>query len=64
MHAYLVCTLHTLILPQSADSLRVESPTTEKQFTELDAALAEAFGGVFTPSAQGAARLRRTQQSG
>ncbi|GGJ28709.1 GNAT family N-acetyltransferase [Streptomyces brasiliensis] len=64
VHEYLVCTPHTLILPQSADSPRVESPTTDEEFAELDAALAEAFGDVFAPSAQGAARLRRTQQSG
>ncbi|WP_430383227.1 GNAT family N-acetyltransferase [Streptomyces sp. P10-4] len=64
VHAYLVCTPRTLTLPRSADSPHVESPTTEEEFTELDAALAEAFGGLFAPSAQGAARLRRTQQSG
>lgn len=64
VHEYLVCTPHTLLLPQSADSPRVESPAADEEYAELDAALAEAFGGVFTPSAQGAARLRRTQQSG
>lgn len=64
VHEYLVCTPHTLILPQSADSPYVESPTTDGEYAALDAALSEAFGGVFTPSAQGAARLRRTQQSG
>lgn len=52
------------MLPRSTDSPRVESPTTDEEFAELDAALGEAFGGVFPPSAQGAARLRRTQQSG
>ncbi|MER6282328.1 GNAT family N-acetyltransferase [Streptomyces sp900105245] len=64
VHEYLVCTPHTLMLPQSSGSPRVESPTTDEEFAELDAVLAEAFGGAFTPSAQGAARLRRTQQSG
>ncbi|MFJ6997275.1 GNAT family N-acetyltransferase [Streptomyces sp. NPDC003090] len=64
VHEYLVCTPHTLTAPESADSPRVESPATEEEFAELDAALAEAFGGVFAPSPQGAARLRRTQRSG
>ncbi|MEU3822072.1 GNAT family N-acetyltransferase [Streptomyces sp. NPDC030392] len=64
VHEYLVCTPHTLTVPESADSPRVESPATEEEFAELDAALAEAFGGVFAPSPQGAARLRRTQRSG
>ncbi|SNX66609.1 acetyltransferase (GNAT) family protein [Streptomyces sp. TLI_55] len=64
VHEYLVCTPYTLMVPQSADSPHVESPATDEEFAELDAALAEAFGGVFAPSAQGAARLRRTQQSG
>ncbi|MFI7412919.1 GNAT family N-acetyltransferase [Streptomyces sp. NPDC049627] len=64
VHEYLVCTPHTLILPQAADSPRVQIPTTDEDFAALDAALAEAFGGVFAPSAEGAARLRRTQRSG
>ncbi|MFF1420447.1 GNAT family N-acetyltransferase [Streptomyces sp. NPDC058280] len=64
MHEYLVCTPHTLTAPQSADSPRVETPTTDVEYAAVDAALAEAFGGVFPPSAQGAARLRRTQQRG
>ncbi|CAL9357486.1 GNAT family N-acetyltransferase [Streptomyces sp. enrichment culture] len=64
VHEYLVCTPPTLTVPESADSPRVESPATEEEFAELDAALAEAFGGVFAPSPQGAARLRRTQRSG
>ncbi|MFF7446733.1 MULTISPECIES: GNAT family N-acetyltransferase [unclassified Streptomyces] len=63
-HEYLVCTPRTLVLPQSPDSPQVETPTTDKEFAELDAALAEAFGGLFSPSPQGAARLRHTQQSG
>lgn len=64
VHEYLVCTPHTLTVPESVDFPRVESPATEEEFAELDAALAEAFGGVFAPSPQGAARLRRTQRSG
>lgn len=64
VHEYLVCTPHTLALPRSAGSPRVESPTIDEEFAQLDAALAEAFGGAFTSSAQGAARLRRTARSG
>jgi ribosomal protein S18 acetylase RimI-like enzyme len=64
VHEYLVCTPHTLVLPRSADCPYVESPTTDADYAALDAALGEAFGGVFAPSPQGAARLRRTQQSG
>ncbi|KKD07690.1 GNAT family N-acetyltransferase [Streptomyces sp. WM6386] len=64
VHEYLICTPRTLALPRSGVSPHVESPTTDEEFTELDAALAEAFGGVFDPSPQGAVRLRRTQQSG
>jgi predicted GNAT family acetyltransferase len=64
VHEYLVCTPRTLKLPPSVGSVRVEIPTTDEDYAELDAALAEAFGGVFPPSAQGAARLRRTEQSG
>lgn len=64
VHEYLLCTPHTLKRPRSAESPRVESPAGDEDFADLDAALSEAFGGVFTPSAQAAARLRRTQQSG
>ncbi|QIJ60779.1 GNAT family N-acetyltransferase [Streptomyces sp. JB150] len=64
VHTYLVCTADTLALPRSAGSPRVERPTTDAEYAALDAALAEAFGGVFAPSAEGAARLRRTQLSG
>ncbi|MGW7381463.1 GNAT family N-acetyltransferase [Streptomyces sp. NPDC054794] len=64
VHEYLVCTPHTLMLPPSAESPYVENPTTDEEFADLDAALAEAFDGAFAPSAQGAARLRRTQRSG
>jgi ribosomal protein S18 acetylase RimI-like enzyme len=64
VHEYLVCTPRTLSLPQPSDVTRVQTPQTDEEFAALDAALAEAFGGVFPPSAQGAARLRRTQESG
>ncbi|QTE02411.1 GNAT family N-acetyltransferase [Streptomyces cyanogenus] len=63
VHEYLVCTPRTLV-PRSAGSPRVESPATDRDYAELDTALAEAFGGVFAPSAEGAARLRRTQENG
>ncbi|MET9834735.1 GNAT family N-acetyltransferase [Streptomyces sp. NPDC006385] len=64
VHEYLLCTPHTLTIPQPDDALRVETPTTDEEYAALDAALAEAFGGAFVASAQGAARLRRTQQRG
>ncbi|MFB7240941.1 GNAT family N-acetyltransferase [Streptomyces populi] len=64
VHEYLVCTPGTLTPPRSADAPRVETPATDEEYAALDAALAEAFGGVFAPSVQGAARLRRTQQGG
>jgi GNAT superfamily N-acetyltransferase len=59
-----VCTQDTLAVPRSVDVPRVEVPVTDEEYGELDAALAEAFGGVFAPSAQGAARLRRTEEGG
>lgn len=43
---------------------RVEVPGTDEEFRALDAALAEAFGGAFAASAEGAARLRRLQRDG
>ncbi|MEU8695223.1 GNAT family N-acetyltransferase [Streptomyces sp. NPDC048665] len=64
VHEYLVCTPSTLTPAHSADAPRVETPATDEEYAALDAALAEAFGGVFASSAQGAARLRRTQQGG
>ncbi|WP_405575172.1 GNAT family N-acetyltransferase [Streptomyces sp. NBC_01167] len=64
VHEYLLCTPRTLTIPPSADSPLVETPTTDEEYSELDAALAEAFGNVFAPSSQGAERLRRTQQTG
>lgn len=64
VHEYLVCTPHTLIRHPSADAPRAECPATDEEYAQLDAALAEAFGGAFAPSPQGAARLRRTQENG
>ncbi|MFG3010158.1 GNAT family N-acetyltransferase [Streptomyces cinerochromogenes] len=62
VHEYLVCTPDRLTVPRPAPT--VETPATDRDYAELDAALAEAFGGVFAPSAEGAARLRRTQEGG
>ncbi|MBO1336959.1 GNAT family N-acetyltransferase [Streptomyces sp. VRA16 Mangrove soil] len=61
-HTYLVCTPDTLAVPPSGPA--VEAPVTDDDYTELDAALAEAFSGEFASSPQGAARLRRTAESG
>jgi ribosomal protein S18 acetylase RimI-like enzyme len=54
--------------PQSDDAPRyiaqiVETPATDEDYASLDAALSEAFGGQFAPSAHGAARLRRVQEN-
>ncbi|MEV5143524.1 GNAT family N-acetyltransferase [Streptomyces sp. NPDC052727] len=62
VHEYLVCTPDRLTVPRPAPT--VETPATDQEYAELDAALAEAFGGVFASSAEGAARLRRTQEGG
>ncbi|WP_330461427.1 GNAT family N-acetyltransferase [Streptomyces sp. NBC_00820] len=43
---------------------RVETPFGDDEFRAVDAALSEAFDGEFPPSAEGAARLRRTQENG
>ncbi|GGK69448.1 hypothetical protein Sme01_14930 [Sphaerisporangium melleum] len=43
---------------------RVESPATDADYEAIDAALAEAFGGMFASSPEGAARLRRTEDDG
>ncbi|MFJ8086561.1 GNAT family N-acetyltransferase [Streptomyces sp. NPDC096205] len=64
VHEYLLCTPRTLTVPQPGDALRVETPATDEEYAALDAALAEAFGSDFPASAEGAARLRRTQQQG
>jgi predicted GNAT family acetyltransferase len=39
-------------------------PRTDEELAALDAALSEAFAGEFAPSAEGVARLRRTQDNG
>lgn len=64
VHEYLVCTPDTLTAPHSADAPHVETPTTDEEYAALDAALSEAFGGAFASSAEGSARLRRSQQNG
>ncbi|WP_035841073.1 GNAT family N-acetyltransferase [Kitasatospora azatica] len=61
VHEYLVCTPQTLTTPQFTG---VETPCSERDYSSIDAALAEAFAGEFTSSPEGAARLRRTQESG
>jgi ribosomal protein S18 acetylase RimI-like enzyme len=68
VHEYLVCTPATLVVPGagpgSADPVGVAVPATDADYTALDAALAEAFGGQWAPSPEGAARLRRTEEGG
>lgn len=64
VHEYLVCTPSGLVVPPAAHAPGVETPASDEEYAALDAALAEAFGGVFAPSAEGAARLRRTEQGG
>ncbi|WP_420033602.1 GNAT family N-acetyltransferase [Streptomyces sp. cg28] len=61
-HTYLVCTPDTLAVPEAGPA--VEAPTTDADYLSLDAALAEAFGGEFPQSDEGAARLRRTAETG
>nr|WP_055502363.1 GNAT family N-acetyltransferase [Nonomuraea pusilla] len=63
VHEYLVCDAGTLARPASS-GLLVETPSTDDDYTAIDAALAEAFGGVFASSPEGAARLRRVQEGG
>lgn len=65
-HDYLVCTPDNLTPPPSAWPGGPEpvAPATDAEYTALDAALAEAFGGEFPPSAEGAARLRGTAEGG
>ncbi|WP_244184083.1 GNAT family N-acetyltransferase [Streptomyces cellostaticus] len=62
VHEYLVCTPATLTVP--AGKSGVEVPDGDEDYVAIDAALSEAFGGEFPPSPEGAARLRRTQESG
>jgi len=73
VHEYMVCTPQSLVLPQPppvpGPALggfvpRPRVPRTDEEFAAVDAALAEAFGGEFEASPEGAARLRRTQESG
>ncbi|MBV2357374.1 GNAT family N-acetyltransferase [Streptomyces sp. J2-1] len=62
-HEVLLCTPETLTVP-AAGAPDVEVPSTEAEFAAVDEALAEAFGGEWPPSAEGAARLRRTEENG
>lgn len=64
VHEYLVCVPSTLTAPHAADAPHVETPATAEEYAALDAALAEALGGVFASSTQDATRLRRTRQGG
>ncbi|OIK00470.1 GNAT family N-acetyltransferase [Streptomyces sp. MUSC 14] len=67
VHTYLVCTAATLTAPGPGPGpgpVEVERPAADADYTALDAALSEAFGGEFPPSPQGAARLRRTEEGG
>ncbi|OIJ64237.1 GNAT family N-acetyltransferase [Streptomyces mangrovisoli] len=67
-HTYLVCTPATLTAPTprspAGRETCVEIPSTDAEFAAIDAALAEAFGGEFPASTEGAARLRRIQDGG
>ncbi|MFF4014740.1 GNAT family N-acetyltransferase [Streptomyces sp. NPDC001843] len=63
-HTYLVCTPHTLAVPSFAGGPVAEVPATDEDYASIDAALSEAFAGEFPPSPEGAARLRRTADSG
>ncbi|MGY0486632.1 GNAT family N-acetyltransferase [Streptomyces sp. WG-D5] len=60
-HTYLVCTKDTLVVPERP---AVEAPARDGDYPALDAALAEAFGGGFESSPEGAARLRHTEETG
>lgn len=64
VHEYLVCTPATLSVPPPVEGRPVETPATDEEYAALDAALSEAFGGAFAASAEGAARLRRLQETG
>ncbi|MCK2219432.1 hypothetical protein MF672_037390 [Actinomadura sp. ATCC 31491] len=61
-HSYLVCAPAELTPPRTGHVAEV--PDTDEDYLAVDAALSEAFGGEFPPSPAGAARLRRTQDSG
>jgi ribosomal protein S18 acetylase RimI-like enzyme len=66
VHDYLVCTPATLTPPPpAAPPVRVRSPRTRNDYTAVNAALAEVFGGEpGLYGAAGIARLRRTQLTG
>jgi ribosomal protein S18 acetylase RimI-like enzyme len=73
VHTYLVCVRGTLVTPSGSPGQAaahggtpptVESPTTDEEYLAIDAALCEAFTGEPACSPEGAARLRRTQESG
>ncbi|MFD8570446.1 GNAT family N-acetyltransferase [Streptomyces sp. NPDC059639] len=61
-HTYLVCTPDTLAVPEAGP--HVTAPESDTDYLHLDGALAEAFGGEFSSSDEGAARLRRTADTG
>lgn len=63
-HVYLVCAPDTLTTPSDPAGPVVEVPHHDAEFTAIDAALSAAFGDVFPASAEGAARLRRTEEDG
>ncbi|MFE9247989.1 GNAT family N-acetyltransferase [Streptomyces sp. NPDC007088] len=63
-HVYLVCTPGTLTASSNQAGPVVEVPRTDAEFVAIDAALCAAFGNVFPASAEGAARLRRTEEEG
>ncbi|OIK28249.1 GNAT family N-acetyltransferase [Streptomyces malaysiense] len=68
VHEYLVCTPAALTPPGAAPGpgarVRVEAPVTDEDYSAIDRALSEAFGGEWAPSPEGAARLRRTEEGG
>ncbi|MFC4532184.1 GNAT family N-acetyltransferase [Sphaerisporangium dianthi] len=76
VHEYLVCTPATLTMPSMpgpAAAARpasdvaahfVETPSTDEEYASVDAALSEAFEGMYDSSPEGVARLRRTQEGG
>ncbi|QDY78242.1 GNAT family N-acetyltransferase [Streptomyces qinzhouensis] len=58
---YLVRRPGGLVAPEGPLAL---TPGTDEEYAAVDAALCEAFGGEDAPSPEGAARLRRTQETG
>jgi RimJ/RimL family protein N-acetyltransferase len=79
VHEYLVCVPAALTRPAeppergpyaggpqagAVEPHLVEVPSSDDDYAAIDAALSEAFSGAFTASPEGAARLRRTQESG